>query len=82
MTWEAACGTVAISPTHRADDYLRFFDGRACDKAEPARDFVLADERPSRRASDAFRATRREVCLLFFATAITPFTCTLGSFMH
>lgn len=51
--------------------YLGFFDGRACDNAEPASDFVLADDRPSRNAPESSRATRREVCLLFFATSIT-----------
>ncbi|MDC7106897.1 hypothetical protein [Corynebacterium striatum] len=75
MTWEAVCGTVAISPTRRADDYLRFLDGRACDKAEPASDLVLAEDRPSRNAWEASRATRREVCLLFFATWNTSFIC-------
>lgn len=43
--------------------YLPFFNGRACARADAATDFVLADERPSRRASDALRATARDVCL-------------------
>ena len=59
--------------------YLCFLDGRACDKAEPASDLVLADDRPSRNASEASRATRREVCLLFFATWITSFICSTGN---
>lgn len=72
---------MAIRLAHRRSAYLRFLDGRACDKAEPASDFVLADERPSRNASEASRATRREVCLLFFATWITSF-CASRTFMH
>lgn len=76
----AMFGTAVISPPHTGqDDYLHFFEDRACAKAMPARDFALTDKRPSRKASDALRATRRDVCLLFFATAITSFICSTGS---
>lgn len=73
MRRDAARNPVAIRLAHRRSVYLRFLDGRACDKAESASDFVLADDRPPRNASEASRATRREVCLLFFATSITSF---------
>lgn len=67
------------APHTGQDDYLHFFEDRACAKAKPARDFALTDERPSRKASDALRATRRDVCLLFFATAITSFISSTDS---
>lgn len=64
---------MAIRLAHRRSAYLRFLDGWACDKAEPASDFVLADDRPSRNALEASRATRSEVCLRIFVTSITSF---------
>ena len=45
----------------------------ASSMAEPASDFVLAKDRLSHNASEVSRATRREVCLLFFVTSITAF---------
>lgn len=49
---------------------MPFFEGRACASAEAATDFVLADERPSRSAADALRATDRDVCFEFLAILI------------
>lgn len=54
-----------------ARGYLPFFEGRVCVRADAATDFVLAEERPSRSAVDALRATDREVCFEFLATSIT-----------
>lgn len=71
----------ALSTRRRTNlwGYLPFFDGRACARADAATDFVLGDERLSRSAADALRATVRDVCFEFLAMVITSHH---GTFLH